>query len=140
MEEDFNPERFIQLLEEDFKQYNSQKIRNIFVLIKGFFEDVYHNSDYSRKDKRKGFENKLLHVEYELDKVEKDFKRKLSQQSYCELKKFIYSIKERHNLDPIFGIFSGVSDARFLSEKTLKLLKTLQPKFLPRTKLFYAID
>ena len=142
MNEDFNPERFVQLLDVDFKQtiQSSEEILSTIILIKDFFGEAYILSDTSNRDKRRKIEDKLIFLEDNLKNKEKQFKETLSDSSYNEWKKFAELIRNRHNIDPIFGFIGVMGNVKFLSEETLNLLKGLQLKLLPNEKLPYYID
>ncbi len=144
MNEEFDPEEFVKLLEIDLQKIkeNEEEIERFFIILKDFFGDIYYHSETFEKDKRKKPRDNLLFVEDELKDIEEDTKSFLSENSYTELKKLFRQIKERN--DSPFGreinFIWNSAEIKDVAKDTLKLLKESQKEILPEVYLPYAID
>ncbi len=143
MNEEFEPNKFVELLKNDFLNLkDKEKTERYFIILKDFLGDIYYNSEPFEKDKRKKPRDKLLFVEDKLNKIEDDLKTLLSEDSLKELKKLFSQIKERNDspFGPEINFIWNSAEIGNLSEETLVLLKKLQKEVLPEVYLPYAID
>jgi len=140
-DEEFNPEKFVELLEVEISQSekDKEKLIEIFRDIISLFNNIYVHSDDSKRDRRKKIRDNLIYVEDNFKQDVADIKSGLGKDPYIEFEKFIEKFKNRNN-DYIFGVSGGMYDMHDLSGTILKHLKNLKEKKFPNENFPFAID